>query len=146
MRWWKSHSLVRFIKSDRTPYYKNTHHSGFWIILGEPVPHLITCTIRLLPPRTRITVNVIKSWKPTALSHGHNTLTKFENLIQKRLANFKQTWYKASFGEGNSYLFKETQGFTKRDHKILKKGIIVFSSLIECYDIIIPLLKCVYWF
>ena len=26
-------SLVRFIKSDQTLCYKNTHHSGFWIIM-----------------------------------------------------------------------------------------------------------------
>ena len=51
--------LVRFIKSDRTPCYKNTHDSSFGIILGEPVPHLITRTIRLSPPRTRIIVYVI---------------------------------------------------------------------------------------
>ena len=36
-----------------------------------------------------------------------NTLTKFKNLLlQNHRANLNQTWHNASFGEGDSSLFK----------------------------------------
>ena len=49
-----------------------------------------------------------------------NTLNIFENLLlQNQPANFNQTWYKLSFGHGNSKLFKLRAGSLQRgdNHK-----------------------------
>ena len=50
---------------------------------------------------------------------------KFKNLfLQNRWANFNQTLHKASLGE-------EIQGFTNKDHSILKKEILLIIFLIQ---------------
>ena len=44
-------------------------------------------------------------------------------------------------------LMKETQGFTNKDHSLIKKEMIFFSSSpSQCYDMIIALSKYFYWF
>ena len=60
-------------------------------------------------------------------------------LLQNHGINFHQTWFKAS-------LVEETQDFTNMDHSILKKEINVFFISSQCFDIIIALLKYLYWF
>ena len=42
-------------------------------------------------------------------------------------------------------LLKGTEGFTNKEHSIIKKEMIDFSCPNQRYDIIIALSKCVYW-
>ena len=53
-------------------------------------------------------------------------------------ANFNQSWYKASSGEEDSSFFN----WKKNPINSHKVNDVFFSSLNQCYDIII----CVYWF
>ena len=58
-------------------------------------------------------------------------------LLQKHSTNFNQ------LGTKHPYV-KKTQGFTNKDHSILKKEIMGFYSPNQYHDIIIALLKSVY--
>ena len=63
----------------------------------------------------------------------------FHLLLQNHWANFNQIWHKASLGEGDSMFYKSGP-FNSQ------KGDNRFSSPNQLYDIIIALLKCIYWF
>jgi hypothetical protein len=61
------------------------------------------------PWRERIQVSVKEGDSPSLRgdnSESKNTQNIFKNLLQKQQAKINQTWYKLSFGEENSSLFK----------------------------------------
>ena len=65
-------------------------------------------------------------------------MTKFKNLLFK--SQWAITWHKAY------WKVMGTQVLKNKDHSVIKKEMIVFSSPTQRYDIFIALRKCVYWF
>ena len=106
------------------------------------IPHLV----QGLPSVSRWSLLIFRSHVQRSRSNHSFELSVLSAIYLLKIF-FSRTAGPISTQLGTDHpLVKGTQGLTNKDHSVIKKEMFVFSSPNQCYDIIIALSKCVYWF